>query len=44
LRKIELADFVYVVNVGGYIGERTRFEIEYAKTIGKPIEYMEAAR
>jgi hypothetical protein len=44
LRKIEMADFVHVVNVGGYIGERTRYEIEYARTIGKPIEYREAVR
>ena len=30
LRKIDLADEVFVVNVGGYVGESTRREIEYA--------------
>ena len=39
--KIDLADRVYVINVGGYIGESTRNEINYAKATGKPIEYME---
>jgi hypothetical protein len=41
LRKIEMADSVYVVNHDGYIGERTAFEIEYAKELGKPIAYLE---
>jgi len=41
-RKIDLADYVLVLNVGGYIGESTRSEIEYAEQIGRPIEYMEA--
>jgi len=41
LRKIDLADRVFVINVGGYIGESTRREIEYAKSNGKPIEYLE---
>ena len=40
-RKIDLADRVYVVNVGGYIGESTRGEIEYAQKIGRPVEYLE---
>ncbi len=26
-----MADAIYVINVGGYIGESTRYEIEYAK-------------
>jgi len=39
--KIDLADEVLVLNVGGYIGESTRSEIEYAKAAGKPIRYME---
>jgi len=38
--KIDLADMVYVMNVHGYIGERTGLEIEHAKAIGKPIEYL----
>ena len=31
LRKIDMADEIYVINVGGYLGESTRREIEYAK-------------
>lgn len=42
-RKIDLADEVLVLNVGGYIGESTRSEIEYAKEHGKPVRYLEAA-
>lgn len=38
-RKIDLADEILVLNVGGYIGESTRSEIEYAKRLGKPIRY-----
>jgi hypothetical protein len=41
LRKIDMADSVYVVNYNGYIGDRTRTEIAYAESLGKPIEYME---
>jgi len=40
-RKIDLADRVFVLNVGGYIGESTRSEIEYTKRLGKPIDYLE---
>lgn len=39
--KIRLADAVYVVNVGGYIGKSTTAEIEYAKSLGKEIIYHE---
>ena len=42
LWKIELADFVRVLNVGGYIGASTWREIEYAQRLGKPIVYLEA--
>ena len=41
LRKIDLADEVMVLNVGGYIGESTRKEITYAESIEKPIKYLE---
>jgi len=41
LRKIDLADKIFVVNRNGYIGESTRREIEYAKKLGKPIQYLE---
>ena len=40
-RKIDMADSIYVINVGGYIGESTRSEIEYTKKNGKAIEYLE---
>ncbi len=39
LRKIDLSDSIYVVDVGGYIGESTRNEIEYAKKHNKKIAY-----
>lgn len=40
-RKIDLSDSIYVVNVGGYIGESTKKEIEYATSTGKRVEYLE---
>lgn len=40
-RKIDMADSIYVINVGGYIGDSTRSEIEYALAHGKPVEYLE---
>lgn len=42
LRKIDLADSVYIVNPGGYIGESTRKEIQYAIAHEKPISYLES--
>lgn len=39
LCKIDLADRVLVVNPGGYLGEFTRREIAYARTIGKPVSF-----
>jgi hypothetical protein len=41
LRKIDLCDYVYVINVGGYIGESTRMEIAYAEGLDKPVTYLE---
>lgn len=41
LRKIDLADEIMVINPGGYIGESTRHEIEYAKKNRKPVRYLE---
>src|SRR5574344_2750496 len=38
-RKIDLAEAIYVINVGGYIGSSTRSEIEYAQAHGKKIVY-----
>lgn len=40
-RKIDMADEIFVINVGGYIGSSTRSEIEYAKAKGKGIRYLE---
>lgn len=40
-RKIELCDAIFVVNVGGYIGESTAKNIEYARQEGKKIFYLE---
>ena len=40
-RKIDMADEIFVINVDGYIGERTKSEIEYAKAVGKNISYLE---
>lgn len=41
LRKIDMADEVLVINVGGYIGESTRREIAYAKENGKVVRFWE---
>ncbi len=40
-RKIDLADEILVLNVGGYIGDSTRGEIEYARVTNKGIRYWE---
>ena len=40
-RKIDMADEIFVINVGGYIGSSTRSEIEYAQAMGKPVKYLE---
>jgi len=39
-RKIDLADEIFVINPGGYIGASTRSEIEYASQTGKAIRYL----
>ena len=41
LRKIDLADEVMILNVGGYIGESTRNELNYALSIGRKVTYLE---
>ena len=43
-RKIDMADEIFVINVGGYIGSSTRSEIEYAIETGKAVRYLEPAR
>ena len=40
-RKIDMADEIFVINVGGYIGSSTRSEIAYAQDTGKPVRYLE---
>lgn len=40
-RKIDMADSIYVINVGGYIGDSTKSEIAYAEATGKKVEYLE---
>lgn len=37
--KIKLSDSILVVNVNGYIGNSTKNEIEYAKSLNKEILY-----
>lgn len=41
MRKIDMADEIFVINVGGYIGESTRREIDYATSKGMTIRYLE---
>ncbi|WP_305789875.1 hypothetical protein [Symbioplanes lichenis] len=43
-RKIRMADEVYVVDPGGYVGESTRREIAYAEALGKPVRYLSQER
>ena len=40
-RKIDKADEIFVINVGGYIGSSTRSEIDYAKAAGKLVRHLE---
>ncbi len=40
-RKIDMADEIFVINVGGYVGDSTRSEIAYAEAHGKPVRYLE---
>ncbi|HCT30203.1 MAG TPA: hypothetical protein DIW31_05610 [Bacteroidales bacterium] len=40
--KIDMADEIYVINVGGYIGSSTQREIEYATAKNKLVRYLVA--
>lgn len=40
-RKIDLADVVLILKVGGYIGPSTQDEIDYARRTGKPVIFLE---
>jgi hypothetical protein len=41
LQRIAMSDAIFVVNVNGYIGNATRNEIEYAKSLNKEVLYLE---
>ncbi len=41
LRKIDLADEVLILNLGGYIGESTARELAYAREQGKRVRFLE---
>jgi hypothetical protein len=43
LKKIDIADEIFVINKNGYIGASTRKEIEYASGTNKPVRYLEPA-
>lgn len=43
LRKIDLADEILVLNVGGYVGESTSREVLYARAMGKRVRWLEPA-
>lgn len=40
-RKIDLADEVLILNVGGYIGKSTKSELDYAIEHGKTIRFLQ---
>lgn len=40
-RRIDMADEIFVINKNGYVGSSTKSEIEYAKKLGKKINFME---
>ncbi|WP_119394671.1 hypothetical protein [Salinibius halmophilus] len=39
--KIDMSDEILVLNVGGYIGDSTKNEIEYARKLGKIVRFLE---
>ena len=39
MKKIEISDAIYVVDIDGYVGEQVQKEIEYAKVLGKEVIY-----
>ena len=43
-QKIDMSDEIYIINFGGYIGESTKSEIEYVKTKGKKLSYLESIK
>jgi hypothetical protein len=43
-RKIDLADYVYVLDVDGYVGKSTKSEIAYASRHSVPVRYLSQER
>ena len=43
-QKIRMADEVYIVDPGGYVGESTQREIACAESLGKPVRYLSRER
>lgn len=41
LKKVDLADEVLVLNVGGYLGPSTAIQVEYARKLGKQVRFLE---
>lgn len=41
MRKIDIADEILVLNVGGYLGASTKREVAYAQAKGKRIRWLE---
>jgi len=39
MKKIEISDAIYVVDIDGYIGHQVKKEVEYAKGLGKEVIY-----
>ncbi len=39
--KIDMSDEILVINVGGYIGDSTKEEIEYARQCAKHVRFLE---
>ncbi len=44
LRKIDMADEVFILNVNGYIGKSTRRELNYAISKGKKVRFLEPGK
>lgn len=42
--KIDMSDEIFVINVGGYIGDSTKSEIEYAISKNKKVSYLESIK
>jgi hypothetical protein len=40
LHKIDLSDEIFVINIGGYIGQSTESEIRYARLTGKKVNFV----